>query len=107
MMALSSRRFLVFTKKQTHELFAPLVKTSWLSRFVLCQSVRRDDGQRHCRIEITDYGVGQAIGIDFAPGYCLARRGARKSARVRARISHLQKIIVPTFVDAQDLLDLR
>src|SRR6202040_3499637 len=102
-----SLRFRVLGQKPIHELSASVVKTLRLASRMLSESIGCNDRQCYGRIKVAYNRIRQAIGIDFAPGDCLCRRGSRKSAGIRSRIRNLQEIVVTAFVYAQHFLDLR
>ena len=62
-----SLRLLVFSPKQLHEFVAPIVKSLWFARFMLSQSISRNNWQRYRGIDITNYCIRQPVRIYFAP----------------------------------------
>src|SRR5215218_9332639 len=104
---LSSLELFVFRQQQAHKLLTFIVETFRLAWLVTRKSISRNQRKRHCRVDITYNCIGKSIGIDLAPGHCFTRSCSRQAASVGTRVSHLQKIIVTTFIDAEHFLNLR
>src|SRR2546423_5813458 len=100
-------RFFIFRDQPRHHRLATVEQSLQRPRFVARKRVGGEQRKRYRRIEITDNGIREPIGVDLAPTHRFGRRRARKSAGVRPRIGYLQEVVVPFFVDAEYFLNLR
>ena len=100
-------RLLILLSQPLHKIFAPVVKALQFAGRPRGNGVGRD--QRHCnrRVTVADDRPRQLIRIHLPPAHRFAGCCAGQATGVGAGIGNLQKVVMPLFGNAQNLLKLR